>query len=97
MPLFLPPPQNYINCIDQVKLYIFVVDNFLIAVHAFEICASKDKQRKWRDAEKRECLLSLRLSLWLPTLKGAYLESVKSYQKVVNYRNKDLDLIYTTI
>ena len=82
-------------CVDQIKIYIFVVDYFLIALHAFKICAFKIWKVVARDAEKRECLPSLRLLLSRqPNFKPSYLKSVCRYQKTFNYKNVDQNFFY---
>ena len=61
--------------------------------------------KKERDAEKADTLTSLRLSVYLPLplplttriFKGVYFKSGRSYQKVTNYKNVALVLIYKTI
>ena len=71
----------------------------MIAIPVFEICAFKDsnlsadREREKGDPEKLNILLFLH-TLSLPNFESAYLESVNSYQKVVNYKNIELDLIY---
>ena len=80
--------------IDQVKSYIFVVNNFLIALHAFEICAFKTRDLPKRRRQS-DTLASLRLPrFYHPIFRAVYLKSVMSYQKVVNCKNVALELFY---
>ena len=68
--------QNYICYVDQKSLYIFAVESFLIALHAFELCVFKDWEA--RESVKRgERLASLRplLSAVLSPLKQQSLKA----------------------
>ena len=93
---------NYKN--EELKIsHIFLVEHFLIAVQGSEVCPFED-YGAIECVERGGRLASLRLFPSLPqaalqvlTFKDAYLESVNSYQKVINYKNKDLDLIYPFI
>ena len=60
--------------------------NFLIS----QIATMKDR----RGRRQRDTLASLRLSLVKLIFEASYLETKKSYQKVVNYKNEVLVLIY---
>ena len=79
--------------------YIFVVDNFLIAIHAFEVGEVKVKYLQLREKgggrrRQSDTLASLRLLSPSPNFKPSYLKSVNSYRKVVNCKNEEIDLIY---
>ena len=50
-----------------------------------------------RDAGKSDTLASLHSPLSAWNFRSSYLENAKSYQKVVNYKNKDLFLLITNI
>ena len=56
---------------EKASNYIFVVDNFLIALLAFEICTFKDdylRRRKGRDADNETLSSSASLSTVLDAL-----------------------------
>ena len=61
---------SYIHFVVQEKGYIFVVDNFLIALIVFEICAFKrwNLLARGRERERAQRNVSVSMSAFLPLL-----------------------------
>ena len=81
-----------------MKNYLFLQDYGTLSFLSLIFKTGRQISVK-RDAEKSDTLVSLRplpLFSQIAIFKSAYCKSVKSYQKVDNYKNEALFLIYTT-